>query len=104
MRSDLDGSMSRTHARHQFLTTYFDPFYANLHLHPNKPDYNYDTSLFSFFRRPSMEPSYPELLGIGGPVNYIKRNIADVVARFQRSLWESWGTSGDVRVKAWPPT
>ncbi|KAI0254145.1 hypothetical protein BJV78DRAFT_1188986 [Lactifluus subvellereus] len=96
--------MSRTHARHQFLTTYFDPFYADLHLHPNKPDYNYDTNLFSFFRRPSLEPSYPELLGIDGPIQYIRRNIAHAVARVQRSMWESWGASGDDRVKAWPPT
>jgi serine/arginine repetitive matrix protein 2 len=96
--------MSRTHARHQFLTTYFDPFYADLHLHLNKPDYNYDTNLFSFFRRSSLKPSYPELLGIEGPIEYVKRNIADVVARMQRSMWESWGTSGDVRAKAWPPT
>ena len=96
--------MSRTHARHQFLTTYFDPFYADLHLHPNKPDYNYDTNMFSFFRRSSSEPSYPELLCVDGSIQYIKRSIADAVARVQRSMWESWGASGDNRVKAWPPT
>ncbi|KAI0298524.1 hypothetical protein BC826DRAFT_1103024 [Russula brevipes] len=96
--------MSRTHARHHFLTTYFDPFYADLYIHPNKPEYNYDTNLFAFLRRRPSEPSYVERLGIEGPVDYITRSIADAVAQVQRFVWESWGPGGDDRVKAWPPT
>ncbi|KAI9463728.1 hypothetical protein BJY52DRAFT_1221670 [Lactarius psammicola] len=41
--SQLD-CISKIYARHQFLTTYFDPFYANLHLHPTKPEFIYDTN------------------------------------------------------------
>ena len=99
-----DGSMSRLHARHHFLTTYFDPFYADLYIHPNKPEYSYDTSLFAFFRRRSSEPSYVERLGIEGPIDYIKRSITDTVAQAQRFVWDAWGLGGDDRVKAWPPT
>ena len=96
--------MSKLHARHHFLTTYFDPFYADLYIHPNKPDYNYDTNLFAFFRRRSSEPSYAQRLGIEGPIDHIKRSIVDAIAQVQRSMWESWGLDGDDRVKAWPPT
>jgi hypothetical protein len=96
--------MSRLHARHHFLTTYFDPFYADLYIHPNKPEYNYDTNLFAFLRRRSSEPSYAERLGIEGPIDYIKHSVADAVLQVQRFVWESWGLGGDDRVKAWPPT
>ncbi|KAI0305666.1 hypothetical protein B0F90DRAFT_1924051 [Multifurca ochricompacta] len=96
--------MSKIHARHQFLTTYFDPFYADLHLHPTKPEFVYDTNLFSFLRRSSLEPSHLERLGIEGPILHAKRNIADAIAQVQNFIWESWGTSGDDQGRAWPPT
>jgi serine/arginine repetitive matrix protein 2 len=96
--------MSRVHARRHFLTTYFDPFYADLYIHPNKPEYNYDTNLFAFLRRRSSEPSYADRLGIDGPIERIQRSIAEAVAQVQRFIWESWGTGGGDRVKAWPPT
>jgi hypothetical protein len=54
------GSMSRIHARRYVLTTYFDPFYADLYIHPNKP--------------------YPDRLGIDGPIERVQRSIAEVVA------------------------
>ena len=96
--------MSRLHARHHFLTTYFDPFYADLYIHPNKPEYSYDTKVFAFFRPHSSEPSYVERLGIEGPIDYMKRSITDAVAQAQRFVWEAWGLGGDDRAKAWPPT
>ncbi|KAI0276609.1 hypothetical protein BGY98DRAFT_934912 [Russula aff. rugulosa BPL654] len=96
--------MSRIHARRHFLTTYFDPFYGDLYIHPNKPEYNYDTNLFAFLRRRSSEPSYADRLGIDGPIERIQRSIAEAVAQVQRFIWESWGTDGGDRVKAWPPT
>ena len=98
------GSMSRINSRRHFLTTYFDPFYADLYIHPNKPEYNYDTNLFAFLRRGSSEPSYANRLGIEGPIDQIQRSIADAVAQVQRFVWESWGAGGDDRMKAWPPT
>ena len=96
--------MSNIYARHQFLTTYFDPFYANLHLHPTKPEFIYDTNLFSFLRRASMDPSLLERLGIDGPMYQFKRSIADLVAQAQRHIWESWGASVNNQVTTWPPT
>ncbi|KAI9509431.1 hypothetical protein F5148DRAFT_1187964 [Russula earlei] len=96
--------MSKIHARHHFLTSYFDPFYGDLYIHPNKPEYNYDTKLFSFLRRQPSEPSYAERLGIEGPIDLAKRSIANVIAQVQRFMWESWGGGGDDRVRAWPPT
>jgi serine/arginine repetitive matrix protein 2 len=96
--------MSKIYARHQFITTYFDPFYANLHLHPTKPEFIYDTNLFSFLRRASMDPSLLERLGVDGPMYQLKRSIADLVAQAQRYIWESWGTSVTDQVTAWPPT
>ncbi|KAH9961259.1 hypothetical protein BC827DRAFT_1203507 [Russula dissimulans] len=96
--------MSKIHARHHFLTTYFDPFYGDLYIHPNKPEYNYDTNFFAFLRRRPLEPSYAERLGIDGPMDLIKRSITDAIAQAQRFVWESWGWGGDDdRVKAWPP-
>ncbi|KAI9442313.1 hypothetical protein H4582DRAFT_1272705 [Lactarius indigo] len=96
--------VSKIYARHWFLTTYFDPFYANLHLHPTKPEVIYDTNLFSFLRRASMEPSLLERLGVDGPFYQIKRTILDLVTQVQRSIWESWGASVNDQVTAWPPT
>ncbi|KAH9039046.1 hypothetical protein EDB84DRAFT_1437098 [Lactarius hengduanensis] len=96
--------MSKMYARHQFLTTYFDPFYANLHLHPTKPEFIHDTNLFSFLRRASMEPSLLERLGVDGPAYRFKRSIADLVAQVQRCMWESWGASVNGQLTAWPPT
>jgi serine/arginine repetitive matrix protein 2 len=95
--------MSRVHARRHFLTTYFDPFYGDLYIHPNKPEYNYDSSLFAFLRRRSSEPSYADRLGIGGPIERFQRSLAEAIAQVQRFIWESWGTRVD-QVKAWPPT
>jgi hypothetical protein len=97
-------SMSRIHARRHFLTTYFDLFYADLYIHPNKPEYNYDTNLFPFLRLRSSEPSYADRLGIDGPIERIQRSIAEAVAQVQRFILESWGTGGGDRAKAWPPT
>jgi len=96
--------MSKVYARHQFLTTYFDPFYANLHLHPTKPEFIYDTNLFSFLRRASMDPSLLERLGIDGPMYQFKRSVADLVVQAQRYIWESWGTNVNNQVTVWPPT
>ena len=98
------GSMSRIHARRHFLTTYFDPFYGDLYIHPNKPEYNYDTNLFTFLHRRSSEPTYANRLGVDGPIEWIQRSITEAVAQVQRFIWESWGTGGGDRVKAWPPT
>ena len=97
--------MSKIYARHQFLTTYFDPFYADLHLHPTKPEFLYDTNLFSFLRRASMDPSLLERLGVDGPMYRFKRSVADLVIQVQRYIWESWGVpSVNDQVTAWPPT
>ncbi|KAH9001505.1 hypothetical protein EDB92DRAFT_1827062 [Lactarius akahatsu] len=96
--------MSKIYARHQFLTTYFDPFYANLHLHPTKPEFIYDTNLFSFLRRASIKPSLLERLGVDGPAYQFKHSIADLVAQVQRCIWESWGASVNSQLTAWPPT
>ena len=97
--------MSTIHSRRRFLTTYFDPFYADLYIHPNKPEYNYDSNFFSFFRRPSSEPSYADRLGIiDGPIERIQRSIAEAIAQVQRFIWESWGTAAGDQLKAWPPT
>ncbi|KAH9034875.1 hypothetical protein EDB85DRAFT_1889598 [Lactarius pseudohatsudake] len=96
--------LSKIYAKHQFLTTYFDPFYADLHLHPTKPEFIYDTNLFSFLRRASMEPSLLERLGVDGPMYQLKRNIVDLVVQVQRYIWDSWGAGINDQVTAWPPT
>jgi hypothetical protein len=81
--------------RRHFLTIYFDPrFYGDLYIHPNKPEYNYDTNLFAFLRRRSSEPSYADRLGIGSPIERIQHSIAEAVAQVQRFIWKSWGTGG----------
>ncbi|KAI0266730.1 hypothetical protein BC834DRAFT_1032479 [Gloeopeniophorella convolvens] len=96
--------MSKIHAKQQFLTTYFDPFYAELHLHPNKPELNYDANLFSFIRRSALEPSQLERLGVQGPLDYITHTISAAIAEAQRYIWNTWGVINDDQVKAWPPT
>ena len=83
--------MSRVHARRHFLTTYIDPFYGDLYIHPNKPEYNYDTNLFALLRRRLSDPSYADRLGIDGPIERIQRSIAEAVAPVQRFIWEYLG-------------
>ncbi|KAF8265240.1 hypothetical protein EI94DRAFT_1736338 [Lactarius quietus] len=95
--------MSKIYARHQFLTTYFDPFYANLHLHPTKPEFIYDTNLFSFLRR-------AQWIHLCGAFGYRWSNVPiQAQHRRPRSTGTalhlgSWGASVNDQVTAWPPT
>ncbi|KAH9176533.1 hypothetical protein EDB89DRAFT_1938516 [Lactarius sanguifluus] len=96
--------MSKVYARHQFLITYFDRFYADLHLHPTKPKFIYDTNLFSPLCRASMVPSLHECLGVDGLVYQLKHSIAGLVVQVRRYIWDSCGMSVNDQVMAWPPT
>ena len=100
-------SLSIRYAKHQFLTTYFDPFYADLYLYPTKPDAVYDPTIYTF------SPSSPsraviaewlEQLGAGFLVT-LWTGLTEAGARWLRIIMEAIPdevTYGDVR--SWPPT
>ncbi|KAI0067171.1 hypothetical protein BV25DRAFT_1819465 [Artomyces pyxidatus] len=91
--------MSKQHAKNQFLTTYYDPFYAELHLHPTKREMNYDANLFAFVRRASYADSaMPESL------LSLWHDVFNTVAGWQRQAWETWGERPQALGGTWPPT
>ncbi|KAI0044998.1 hypothetical protein FA95DRAFT_1561637 [Auriscalpium vulgare] len=98
---------SQIYARRLFLTTYFDPFHSELHLHPTKPEFNYDANIFAFIRRMDAQSSYPDgrfwiIDSLVAPL----RSISDVIARIQRQAWDTWGAPDHElrRNGSWPPT
>ncbi|KAA1475142.1 hypothetical protein DENSPDRAFT_883330 [Dentipellis sp. KUC8613] len=97
--------LSRQQATHQFLTTYYDPFYAELYLHPTKPEKLYDPTLFSFFRQSA--PRVSDDTGVWGTLATTWHTVLDTIARWQRLAWDTWGISEQEQIRAmgsWPPT
>ncbi|TFY81628.1 hypothetical protein EWM64_g2393 [Hericium alpestre] len=91
-------------AKHQFLTTYYDPFYAELYLQPTKPQTFHDPGLFASLLR---RPAQPSDAGAWTTFVVFWHGLLDTFARWQRLLWDSWGLSNDELVQAigsWPPT
>lgn len=100
--------LSVKYAKHQFLTTYFDPFYADLHLHRDKPHANYDPKIFTFFNNtPSADSPHFALRLFRKASSAIWNGLTGTVARWQRSAWDAWGApSNPMQTKrvAWPPS
>jgi serine/arginine repetitive matrix protein 2 len=90
-------------ARHLFLTTYYDPFYAELHLYTSRPD-TLRRDMFSLSRTPWL--SLLDTLRHEGwktSAGQLLDNISIIVGDWQREFWENWGTDGH-RIAGWPPT
>ena len=101
-------SMSQIHARQHFLTNYFDPFYADLHLYPTKPDAVYDANVFSFHRNSkSYLAQKVEQLRISGPLASVWAGLVETIISLQRRAWETWGVNTQQQqiraVGGWPP-
>jgi hypothetical protein len=91
-------------ARELFLTTYYDPFYAELHLYTSRPD-TLRRDMFSLSRTPWLS-LLDTLLQDGwkASARQLGDNIAIIVGDCQRQLWETWGTDVSQRPSGWPPT
>jgi serine/arginine repetitive matrix protein 2 len=95
-------------ARDIFLTTYYDPFYPDLHLYITKPDALRHSVVSSLARAPSWSlHSLRETLRRHG-WNVVVKEILDrlllVVSDWQRQAWEAWGFEDQLLKISWPPT
>jgi len=89
-------------ARDFFLTTYYDPFYADLHLYTSRPN-TLRLSMDSFFR-PSWY-SIPDTFhreGWKASSRQIWDNLSVIVWDWQQLLWETLGDG--TTSSTWPPT
>ncbi|KAJ7497098.1 hypothetical protein FB451DRAFT_215312 [Mycena latifolia] len=87
-------------ARELFLTTYYDPFYPDLHLYGIRYDY------LSFPRTPPSITSFSHTLRQEGFKAFLV-NIFDTAhvlfADWRADTWRKWGAD-DMRSVRWPPT
>ncbi|KAG7090880.1 hypothetical protein E1B28_009961 [Marasmius oreades] len=87
--------ISVSHATHYFLTTYYDPYYPDIHLYHTNPDY------------PSQLMSVKEVFwreGLRASAVQVLDNILIFISRLHNSAWRLWGTDDLHLVTTWPPT
>lgn len=86
-------------AKHDFLTTYYDPFFPDLYLHVTKPD----TTCHSIPSR--CLPVTAERAAWTRSLADLWANLSCTVSRWQRLTWDLW-TSGSPKPQGtmWPPT
>ncbi len=81
-----------------FLTTYYDPFYPDLHLYPTKPEtYQHSISIFSIAETLQRD-------GWRAVTGVIWNNCAAMVADAQKWAWDTWGYDELQQRAPWPPT
>jgi hypothetical protein len=90
------------HAKNLFLTTYYDPFYPDLHLYTSKPHILY--SIPSSSSRAFWFSRFDITCGEGW-----KKCAANAALNFyiflgdlQNRIWEQWGS--EAVHNSWPPT
>jgi hypothetical protein len=100
-------SISISRAKDIFLTTYYDPFYPDLHLYTVKPDTHHDSTSFSASRTPWTFLSMLDTIQREGwriAAAEIWGKLVVVVSGWQRQAWEAWGADDPVQSMSWPPT
>ncbi|RDB24915.1 hypothetical protein Hypma_008048 [Hypsizygus marmoreus] len=93
-----------TKARDLFLTTYYDPFYPDLHLYTSRPD-TLRHSMVSSSGTPWL--SIPNTLLHEGWKSFtvqVWENLAIIIGSWQQLLWESLGSDDTPQIASWPPT
>jgi serine/arginine repetitive matrix protein 2 len=95
-------------ARELFLTTYYDPFYPDLHLYTTKPDTLRHSVVSSMIRSPSWSvfslPYTFRRYGWRAVAEQIWDSFSLFVWDCQRQAWEAWGAEDQLRGTSWPPT
>jgi serine/arginine repetitive matrix protein 2 len=100
-KSDHVCSVSVMQARDAFLTTYYDPFYPDLHLYTFKPIQH------SMLSSGTPWLSIPDTLrreGWKASTGQIWDNLSIIVGEWQGQLWETWGNDNVQSNVVWPPT
>lgn len=86
-----------------FLTTYYDPFHHDIHLHTVRPDL---VRSMSDAAAPGWSllsvPGTVLRAGVGGAVGELWGNVTGGIQNWQRRTWDVWGVSS--QRSAWPPT
>jgi serine/arginine repetitive matrix protein 2 len=96
--------ISMARARNIFLSTYYDPFYAELHLYTSRPD-TLRRDMFSMSRTPWL--SLLNTLRHEGwrtSAEQLRDNIVIIAEDWQREFWGILGTDGSQQIGGWPPT
>jgi serine/arginine repetitive matrix protein 2 len=95
-------------ARELFLTTYYDPFYPDLHLYTTKPDTLRHSVMSSMVRSPSwsvfsLSHSF-QRYGWRAVAEQIWDRFCLFICDCQRQAWEAWGAEDQLSGTSWPPT
>ncbi|KAK7035223.1 hypothetical protein VNI00_011990 [Paramarasmius palmivorus] len=89
---------SLAYARHYFLTTYYDPFYPDLHTYTSIPDtINYTSRSLSVGETFRTE-------GFGASVLKVMDDFLVALSEWKRWTWQTLGTNDARLTTAWPPT
>lgn len=87
-------------AHHLFLTTYYDPMNAELHLYTQKPDTLRYTMMYD-----SGNTSTDAVAGWQATVRGAWHYLAVVLYEWQLWIWETWGDHDTQRsLVSWPPS
>jgi len=90
-------------ARDIFLSTYYDPFYPDLHLYTIRPDTLHH-------RIPSSKISWISILdtlqhhGWGTTFKILRDTMSIYIRDLRTRFWERWGEDTARQVVSWPPT
>jgi hypothetical protein len=100
-------SISTIRARDLFLTTYYDPFYPDLHLYTTKPDTLHHSISSSLSRTSWSIISILDILrrdGWKALAEAMWNNLVVIVSDWQKHAWETWGADVIQENAPWPPT
>jgi len=101
-----DSRLSTIRARHIFFTTYYDPFYPDLHTYVAKPDtlhYSFSSSHPSIVSRLSVLDTF-QREGWFAFLMSLWDNLLAAVSVWQSHAWEAWGADSYGQRMSWPPT
>ncbi|CCL98358.1 uncharacterized protein FIBRA_00353 [Fibroporia radiculosa] len=95
---------SNIRARRAFLTTYYDPFYADLYLYATKPDTSQCSIPFHSYWSISYVSDVLRRDGWVGVVSDVWNSVSCVVSSWQGQTVEAWSANYRDSTSAWPPT
>ncbi|KAF8629203.1 hypothetical protein AX17_005788 [Amanita inopinata Kibby_2008] len=90
-------------ARNIFLSTYYDPFYPDLHLYTIRPDTLRRTISSSGIPKISVLDSF-QRDGWKATLGLAWDNVCIFIYDLRTRIWETWGDDSTQRVASWPPT
>lgn len=95
---------SLNHARNIFLSTYYDPFYAELHLYTITPHTPQHSTIAATLTSWLSIPSTLWQEGWSAFSSKITHSVTSLIHDGQQYLWETLGDGSTQITVQWPPT